>query len=221
MNYPTDFINKVIQGDCLEVMKYIPSGSVDLVLTDPPYGDGDGYGRFDKRIENNEDETINYKVLPEFYRLLKDGGVCYLFTNWKFAGKILAFIEKETEFYVRTQLVIVKNNIGMGYGFRNQYELCLVLEKGKHVYDNEGMSNVLKMEHIHHNEDSHPHEKGLELLKRLILHVNPSDVILDAFLGSGSTAVAAKHLGKNFIGIELKEEYCEVARGRLEQGTLF
>lgn len=221
MTYPEDFINKVIQGDCLEVMKQMPDKCVDLVLTDPPYGDGIGYGRMAKEIENNEDESINYKVLPDLYRLLKEGGGCYLFTNWKFSGKIMRFVEEQTSFNIRMQLVVVKNNIGMGYGFRNQYELCLVLEKGEVKYEN-GISNVLKMEHINHDKDSHPHEKGLELLKTLISHSSKTgDVVLDCFLGSGSTAVACKQLNRKYIGIELSEKYCQIARDRLAQDLLF
>ncbi len=64
----------IIEGDCLVEMRKFADKSFDLVLTDPPYGDGIGYGRFDKEIANNEDESINYKALPEIYRLLTEGG---------------------------------------------------------------------------------------------------------------------------------------------------
>ena len=62
------------QGDCLEIMPLLADKSVDLVLTDPPYGDGISYGRLDKTIIGNEDETINYKILPTIYDKLKEGG---------------------------------------------------------------------------------------------------------------------------------------------------
>lgn len=122
------------------------------------------------------------------------------------------------------QLVIVKNNFGMGYGFRNQYELCLVLEKGKHKYTRADVSNVLHMEHIHHTKDTHPHEKGVGLLKLLIEHSSSlGDIVLDCFVGSGSTLVASAELKRNFIGIEIEPKWCEVARKRLEKinATLF
>ena len=151
-------------------------------MTDPPYGDGIPYGQFDKEIANNEDESINYKVLPVLYEKLKEGGVCYLFTNWKFSWRIQAFLTSQVLFNVRTQLVIVKNNIGMGYGFRNQYKLCLVLEKGKHSYSAANFSNVVKMEHIAHDKDSHPHEKGVEMLKRMIIHATPVEKLTNPFL---------------------------------------
>jgi len=84
-------INKVHQGDCLELLKQIPDNSVHLVVTDPPYGDGFGYGRLDKEIENNEDETINYKVLPILYSKIREGGsvTCLLIGNFRLAFKIL------------------------------------------------------------------------------------------------------------------------------------
>lgn len=122
------------------------------------------------------------------------------------------------------QIVVVKNNIGMGYGFRNQYELILVLEKGEVKYNRNDVSNVLKMEHIQHNDSTHPHEKGLGLIKLLIEHSSKEgDLVLDCFIGSGSVLVASKQLNRNFIGIELDEKWCEVAQQRLNSSnnTLF
>ena len=210
---------KIIQGDCLELLDTISNNSYDCVLTDPPYGDGFGYGRMAKEIANNEDETINYKVLPKLYDKLVEGGVCYIFTNWRFSGRIGQFIAENTQFNIRTQVVIVKNNIGMGYGFRNQYELCWVLEKGKHTYQANDFSNVQKMEHIQHNDLSHPHEKGVDLLGRMLLHVKPRNV-LDPFAGTGSTLVAAKKLNIDAVGFELDERWVAVAESRLKQDLL-
>lgn len=208
-------------GDSVELIKKVKSGSVDLVLTDPPYGDGIGYGRFDKEIANNEDEGINYKILPELYRVLKQDSVCYLFTNWKFSGPIQDFIKKQTSFTIRMQLVIVKNNFGMGYGFRNQYELCLVLEKGKVEYIRADVSNVLHMEHINHNAKSHPHEKGTRLLELLITHASkPGDLVFDCFVGSGSTMLAARNTGRNYLGIELDPAYHAYAVERLASNAI-
>lgn len=222
MKYPDDFINKIIQGNCLEIMKQMPDGSVDLIVTDPPYGDDIGYGRMNKTIENNTDESINYEVLPILYDKLRDGGVCYLFTNWRFTCQIQAFISERTAFVTRMQLIIVKNNIGMGYGFRNQYEICLALEKGKPEYHNKGFSNVIHMQNINHDKNTHPHEKGVGMLEKMIDHASvEGDVVLDCFMGSGSTLVASKNLKRRYIGIELDERYCEIGKSRLMQNSLF
>lgn len=110
----------------------------------------------------------------------------------------------------------------MGYGFRNQYELCLVLEKGEVKYNRADVSNVLNMQHIHHDKDSHPHEKGLELLKLLIDHSSKeNDIILDCFAGSGSTLVACKEMKRNYIGIELDPKWITIIKNRLKQESLF
>jgi site-specific DNA-methyltransferase (adenine-specific) len=115
------------------------------------------------------------------------------------------------------QLVIVKNNIGMGYGFRNQYELCLVLEKGKVKYNRNDVSNVLPMQHIQHDENSHPHEKAVGLLKLLIEHSSKEgDLVLDCFAGTGSTLVACQELKRNFIGIELEPRWHKIAEERIK-----
>lgn len=211
---------QIINGDCLVEIDKIPDSSIDMVLTDPPYGDGIGYGRFNKEIANNEDESINYKILPKIYEKMREGGVCYLFTNWKFSPLLQEFLGEKTLFNIRMQLVIVKNNFGMGYGFRNQYELCLVLEKGKVKYNRADVSNVLNMQYVAHKEDSHPHQKGVELLKMLISHsTKEGDTVLDCFLGSGSTLVACKQMNRNGIGIELDKKWCDLAQTRLDKST--
>ncbi len=214
------YIDQLIEGDCLKVVAELPDNSIDLIIVDPPYGDGREYGRFDKEILNNEDETINYRVLPILHQKLKDGGVTYLFTNWKFSWRIQQYIASQGMFNIRMQIVIVKNNFGMGYGFRNQYELCLVLEKGKATYNSHGFSNVIHMEHIAHDPSTHPHQKGLEMLKQIIDHSSKEgDIVLDCFAGSGSTLVAAKEMKRRYIGIELDKKWIEHARERLLSTT--
>ena len=214
-------LNKIYCEDCLEGMEKLPDNSIDLIITDPPYGDNIGYGRSNKEILNNEDETINYKMLDICYLKLKNDSNLYLFTNWKFVEKIRKYIIDKTNFTIRMMLVIVKNNFGMGYGFRNQYELCLVLEKGKVSYNLNNFSNVIFMEHINHNGNTHPHQKGIEIIKKMLKHSSKeNDIVLDCFMGSGTTAVACKELERNFIGFELSEEYCQIANKRLSQSNL-
>lgn len=86
-------MSEVILGDCLEVLKKLPDESIDCVITDPPYGDGISYGRGDKEILNNQDESINYEFLKIVCSKMKQDTVCYLFTNWKFEHKIRNFLE--------------------------------------------------------------------------------------------------------------------------------
>ena len=118
----------IYHGDCLEIMPQLDP--VDLVVTDPPYGDGVGYGRHNKTIANNESVSINFTAMRSLTSILKKGRCLYLFTNWRQYPKIYEYNEKEVIYTLRMLLVIIKNNIGLGYGFRNQDELCVVLENG-------------------------------------------------------------------------------------------
>jgi len=214
-------LNKIYNKDCLNGIKDLPNNSVDLIITDPPYGDNINYGRNGKSILNNKDESINYKILPELFRVLKDNSCCYIFTNWKFECKLRNFINKNTDFSIRMLLVIVKNNMGMGYGFRNQYELCLVLEKGICKYKLNNFSNFQKMRHINHDNSTHPHQKDELLIQKMIQHSsNKNDIVLDPFMGSGTTAVAAKHLCRYFIGFELDKNYYNITIERLKQDNI-
>ena len=212
---------KIINSDCLDVLKKLPDNCIDLVLTDPPYGDGVGYGRMLKTIENNEDETINYKLLELVYPKMKDNTSLYLFTNWKFEIKLRNYIENHTKFKIRMLIVMVKNNIGMGYGFRNQYELCIVLEKGAPKYNLNNFSNFYKTHHIKQNKETHPHQKDECFIQKIIKHSSKkNDLVIDPFLGSGTTAVACKQLNRKCLGIEISKEYCDIAKKRLKQGVL-
>jgi len=217
-----NYINKIINGDCLEVMKEIPSNSVDLILTDPPYGDGTGYGRYNKTILSNETPDINKHIMPYLYRLLKNDRTFYCFTNWKFAYLVRDYAES-VGFTTKMLCVIVKNNIGMGSTFRNQYELCWVFEKGTPTY-NKQISNVLRMEYIHHDETTHPHQKGMNIITQLI-DITDAELVLDCFSGSGTTAIACHELKRNFICIEKDINYYNMSQKRYinkkSQLTLF
>lgn len=104
--------------------------------------------------------------------------------------------------------ILVKNNFGLGHGFRNQYEVCLVLEKGTPTYNLTNFSNVWNMKHILHDKNTHPHQKDIAILRKIIRHSsNVGDVVFDGFLGSFSTPIACAHENRNFIGCELDLNY--------------
>lgn len=201
-------LNKIILGDCIQIMKEMPSRCVDLIVTDPPYGDNVAYGWNNKTIKNNDNPLINCLALVEMYRVLKLNSSLYLFTNWKHYPFLTGFLSRYTKFKIRHLLVWKKHNFGLGWVFRHQYELILVLEKGKPKYNLTNFSDVQTASHINHNKLNHPHEKPLDLLKKMILHSSKEgDVVLDPFAGSGSTCKACEGLGRKWIGIELDERW--------------
>jgi len=217
--------NTVFQADCFDLIAVMPNECLDLVIVDPPYGDGIGYGRDSKEILNNEDESINYRFLDAILPKMKNDTSLYLFSNHKFCFQIKEYAIAHG-FNYRMLCILVKNNIGMGYGFRNQYEVCLVLEKGKAKYNSNDVSNVWKMNHVQHDVNSHPHEKDYNVIRRIILHSsNKGDMVFDGFLGSFSTAVACHKEGRKFIGTELDPKWFNAGAKRLagmqSQGTLF
>ena len=210
-------INKVHNIDCLNYINTIPDNFIDLVIVDPPYGDNSGYGRKNKTILNNESEEINYKFLKAIYNKMKNDTSLYLFTNHKFAFQLKNFA-LENKFNYRMLCIMVKNNIGMGYGFRNQYELCLVLEKGKAKYNLNNFSNVWKMKHVNHDDNSHPHQKEYDIIRKIILHSSKeNDIVFDGFMGSFSTAIASYKEKRNFIGCELDAKWYKLGQKKLNQ----
>lgn len=218
-------INKVYKDDCFNIIAQMPNDYLDLVIVDPPYGDGIGYGRNGKEILNNEDDAINYRFLDAILPKMKQDTSLYLFSNHKFCFQIKEYAIANGYNY-RMLCVLVKNNIGMGYGFRNQYEVCLVLEKGKAKYNCKDVSNVWKMKHIQHDDNSHPHQKDYDIIRKIILHSsNEGDLIFDGFMGSFSTAIACHKEKRNFLGTELDAKWHALGQRKLDdlqcQITLF
>lgn len=209
-------INKVYKDDCFNIIAQMPNDYLDLVIVDPPYGDGIGYGRNGKEILNNEDEAINYRFLDAILPKMKQDTSLYLFSNHKFCFQIKEYAIANGYNY-RMLCVLVKNNIGMGYGFRNQHEFCLVLEKGKAKYNCKDVSNVWKMKHIQHDDNSHPHQKDYDIIRKIILHSsNEGDLIFDGFMGSFSTAIACYKEKRNFLGTELDAKWHALGQRKLD-----
>jgi site-specific DNA-methyltransferase (adenine-specific) len=209
-------LNQIIKGDCIQEMRKLPNNSINLIITDPPYGDNVGYGTNNKTIKNNENPLINCQALVEMYRVLKKNSSLYLFTNWKHYPFLTEFIIRYTKFKIRHLIVWKKHNFGLGWAFRHQYEMILVLEKGKPKYNLTNFSDVQTCSHINHSMQTHPHEKPVDLIMKMIEHSSKEgDLILDPFCGSGAICVACQEMNRNWIGIELDEWWVEVARGRV------
>lgn len=210
MTYPDDFINKVIQGDCLEIMKLMPDKCVDLIVTDPPYGmNFQSNHRFQKHDKIANDSEFPLWVFDEFNRLARRG--VYVFCRWD----NLSEVPKP-----KSVLAWVKNNWSMGdlqHEHGRQWEACLFYPQEEHEFITR-IPDVIYAERT--GNSLHPTEKPVELIKK-ILAANTGDLVLDPFLGSGTTALAAKQLGRQFIGIELDQKYVDVTNERLKQESLF
>lgn len=209
---------KLYQGDCLEVMKQIPDGSVDCVLTDPPYGIGYCSGR--RKIKHKKmgnDERLNW--LPDFInelqRISKDDACWYIFCSWHNIDVFKQAIERVRN--IKNILVWNKNNHGSGDLFCDyapKYELIIFCNKRRRL-NGKRIPNVLNFAKAKTN--IHPTQKPVDLCELLIeKSTNVGDVVLDPFMGSGTTGVACKNLNRKFIGIELDEEYFKTAEKRIK-----
>ena len=225
--------NTIIQGDCLEVMKDIPDKSVDLIIIDPPYGssgrDGSVHLEKDNLLGNRMcSDALVWLVRQyskEFFRVTKSDSHCYVFSDWrKYKDIQMAF---ETNFWELRQLIVWDKKNGMGEFWRSTHEFILFFTKrNPKKLTHGGCFNVLRDKPIRGKAKKHDYEKPVSLIERLIVgSSNEGDLILDCFLGSGSTAIACLKLNRKYLGIEISPEYCKMAEDRIEeelkQGNLF
>ena len=216
---------KLYLGDCLEVMKEIPSNSVDLVVTDPPYLIAYKTGHrkdkshpFCSEIQGDRDRELISNSIKELYRILKEDSAMYIFCSWKSVEYFKAQVI-EAGFSIKNLIVWVKNNWTAGdlqAGFGQQYELILLCNKGRKCFNGKRLTDVWHFDRVSGKKQVHQNEKPVDLLMQCIeKHSNEGDTVLDAFMGVGSTGVACKMLNRNFIGIEIEEGYFKVAKERL------
>lgn len=211
-------VDEILCGDALRLLPELPPNSVDLLLTDPPYGDATGYGRPKRTIVGDEHPLVGLAAVAACYRLLKRNRSAYVFCGVAHLAFVQDFFARYTRFRLRGVLVWDKLYLGMGQPFRRRFECILVLEKGAPRYRDRGLPDLLAVRRP--QARVHPHEKPVELLKRLILtSTDPSGLVLDPFAGSGAGCVAARLAGRHFLGIELEDEYVELARRRVTKAA--
>lgn len=204
------------QGDCLELMRDIPDGTVDAVVTDPPYGVGYS-GRWNsdwKAIHNdNSLDWLDY-LNSTIYRVLAENAIYISFYGWPHADTFLTSW-KAAQFKPVSHLVWKKNQIGLGYWTRGQHEQAYVLVKGKPKRPDKAASDVLGWTRVRKPE--HPTQKPLDAMLPLMTFTQLGDLILDPFMGSGTTGVACVKTGRRFIGIEKEPQYFEIAKKRIAE----
>lgn len=237
-------------ANCLEILPTLAAGSVDFVFTDPPYGHNNnsnedlisvreralGTGKY---IPENNRPIVNdgieandlYKAaLPEMYRILGAGCCCCCcgggggpdpqFARWS--------LWMDEIFNFKQMVIWDKGPMGMGWHYRRSYETVLVGEKNGAAcrwYDKTNkVENIIrphKFKKIIPSPDQHPTEKPIGLSKHFIqLHTKLDDLVIDPFMGSGTTGVAAVQLGRQFIGIEIDEKYYQIAEKRIREAQM-
>ena len=218
---------KLLNGDCLELIKQIPDSSIDLIVTDPPYKCiAGGKPHVDKNqpsgiLAKNDGKIFTHNDIGaedyfgELYRVLKDGTHCYIMTNTLNIENFLT-TAREVGFGLHNILVWKKNNCTPNRWYMKNCEYILFLRKGKAKrINNVSTKQIIEVDNIIGCK-SHPTEKPVELMKILVENSsNAGDLVFDPFMGSGSCGVAAIGADRNFIGFELDEEYFNIAEGRI------
>ena len=221
------FINKIICGDCIEILKEIPERTIDFILTDPPFNVGIDYGEseYDDNMKDNEYANWCYKWIVECYRVLKDNHYCVVFTG----DKKLFYVAKaiyNSNFIFHHFLKWYKPGCQRclsGTVFFYRTELAFILSKDKpniSLIDRTVMfEDTLRYKNTSPNQKDaveHNCRRPVGLYSHIIAgFTKKEDIVLDPFLGSGTTAIACKRLGRKFIGIEINPEYCKLSEERL------
>jgi site-specific DNA-methyltransferase (adenine-specific) len=238
---------ELILGDCLEEMKRIPDESIDLVLTDPAYESmmkwqgigttarmgmgkkGSGSDNLDKKwfdVIPNDDLP---DLIREIYRILKPERHAYIMCDFETLKLLYYFAIEEGVFPSQKisgidvesckPLIWDKVIAGTGYTYRTVYEFVFMLWKGKKRRLNDlGIQDILRFKKPWGNERIFPTQKPVELMKVLIEQsTQPGEIVLDSFLGSGTTAVACVETNRKFIGIEINPETMTIAEQRIKE----
>jgi DNA modification methylase len=207
----------LILGDCIEEMKKIEDKSVDLVLTDPPYGVS-----FKKKGEpymiGDHINPMPY-LYPELYRVLKDDGAIFCFTSMSYLTEVILPFQT----YFKLHNIIIWDKVNPIYPrskshFRLQYEPILYGSKGLHHLKNKKCGDIIQAKIPRGKIRVHPTQKPEEVLIKILQSCKDEKLtILDPCMGSGTTGVAAIKTKRNFIGIEISPQYFEIAKQRIEQ----
>lgn len=228
--------NRIYHLDALEGLQKLENESVDLIVTDPPYnlasksrktlhrgkaittmklwGSWDGFHPFDY-------DLFILKLLSQFYRVLKKGGALYMFAADQHSSY---FVRKAVQrgFRYGNHLAIVTRNPMPSLGKRNwrrAFQLCFYVTKGKpktfNFLSQRECINIFSYS-VRDKQTQHPSEKPIEFIKKIIeVSSNKDELVVDPFLGSGTTAVACKFLGRKYIGFDQDAGYISLARKRL------
>jgi len=241
--FPNDFLNKVVCGDAVTCMKCIPDASIDLLITSPPYnlknstGNGmkdgrggkwssaallNGYSHHDDCMPHEEYVKWQREVITEGMRVLKEDGAFFYNHKWRVQAGLLQDRQDIVNGFPVRQIIIWRRaggiNFNPGY-FLPTYEVIYLIAKKNFRLAPKSNSYGDVWEFRQEMNNIHPAPYPLALITRIISSTN-AHIILDPFMGSGTTGVAAKQLGRDFVGIELSPDYCRLAEERIN-GTKF
>jgi len=240
LKFPDDYINKIICADSLTIMRQMPDKCIDLVVTSPPYnlknstGNGmkdgrggkwanaalvKGYSHYDDNMPHKKYSQWQKDCLTEMFRLIKDDGAIFYNHKWRVQAGLLQDRQDIVGDFPVRQIIIWRRKGGINFNpgyFLPTYEVIYLIAKPKFKLAPKANAHGDVWEFTQEMNNEHPAPFPIALIDRIISSTK-AQTILDPFSGSGTTAIAAMGLKRNFIGIEISPDYCKISENRIER----
>jgi modification methylase len=239
MKFPKDYLNKIICGDAVKLMKEIPDGAVDLVITSPPYnlknstGNGmkdgrggkwanaalqNGYSHHNDCMPHEEYVKWQRDCLSEMLRIISDNGAIFYNHKWRVQGGLLQDRQDIVSGFPVRQIIIWRRKGGLNFNagyFLPTYEVFYLIAKPKFKLTPKANAHGDIWEFTQEMNNDHPAAFPVDLINRVVSSTS-AKVVLDPFMGSGTTAISAINFKRDFIGIDISPEYCGMAKKRIK-----
>ena len=243
MNFEKDFLNKIICGNCLEVMKSMPDESIDLVVTSPPYnlknstGNGmkdgrggkwsnasliNGYSHYDDNIPHDEYAKWQRECLTEMLRLINNDGAIFYNHKWRVQAGLLQDRQDIVQGFPVRQIIIWRRKGGINFNksyFLPTYEVIYLIAKPNFKLAPKANAHGDVWEFTQEMKNGHPAPFPVQLIDRIISSTD-AKIVLDPFMGSGTTAITAMGNKRDYIGIDISPDYCKMAEKRIEKNKI-
>ncbi|AQR67017.1 site-specific DNA-methyltransferase [Janthinobacterium sp. LM6] len=245
-----DWVNRVYCEDALAGLARIPDGSVDLILTDPPYNLGKDYGNASDQQSVADYLRWTEEWIDAALPKLKANGSLYIFLTWRYSPEIFVMLKQRMA--MMNEIIWDRRVPSMGGSVRSfssvhdtigffvkrkdyyfdldavriAYDAATKKARSRSIfigakwlevgYNPKDLWSVSRLHKEHPERADHPTQKPLEIIERMLkASCPPGGVVLDLFMGSGTTALAAKRCGRDFVGFELNPDYCAIIEQRL------
>ncbi len=237
------YINKIICGNAVDVMKEMPDNSIDLIVTSPPYnlknstGNGmkdgrggkwknaalvKGYANYDDNMPHEKYVRWQRDCLTEMFRLIKEDGAIFYNHKWRVQGGLLQDRADIVSGFPVRQIIIWKRKGGINFNpgyFLPTYEVIYLIAKPKFKLAPKANAYGDVWEFKQEMKNGHPAPFPVALIDRIITSTT-AKLILDPFMGSGTTAITAMGNNRDYIGIDISPEYCKMAEERIERNKI-
>jgi site-specific DNA-methyltransferase (adenine-specific) len=207
--------NSIIHGDCVKLLAELPTGCAQFILTDPPYLVS-YQSRDGRKVPNDDNDAWLEPAFAGMYRALTRDSYCFSFYGWPHADKFLTAFRK-AGFRVAGHVLFAKRYASTTRIFKYQHECGYLLAKGNPRLPDNPISDVIAWSYT--GNRLHPTQKPISALLPLVKTFSRAQgLVLDPFAGSGSSLMAAKTLGRRYLGIEMDATYHAIATRRLQEG---